>query len=110
MVDPAAARRHLAECIAVYDRFGDVSSGGFVVLFAAMLAVVEGRPADAARLCGARAAMLESSGPTLTPIDTLGLTDPEEQARAILDPASFDRAYAEGKTWDQETIRAQLLP
>ncbi len=108
--DPAAARRHLAECIAVYDRIGDVSSGGFVVLFAAMLAVVEGRPADAARLCGARAAMLESSGPTLTPIDTLGLTDPEEQARAILDPASFDRAYAEGKTWDQETIRAQLLP
>src|ERR671912_151450 len=72
----------------------------------AAAAVLKGDDAWAARILGARDAMIERTGNTLvdTPVRDLR-EEPEQQARARLSPERWDQAYAAGR---QASIAALL--
>ncbi len=96
------ARRALQEAGEVFMEVGDVSSFAAMLQFAGSVALLDGRPADAARLAGALQAKRDRGGAFLTPAEIINLPDPEHGAREALPPDEFEAAYAEGRQWSRE--------
>lgn len=74
----------------------------------AELAVDEGRPEHAVRLCDAAEALREAISALLWPIDRPGYERRVASARAALAPAAFEAAWAAGRalTWKQAIAEA----
>jgi tetratricopeptide (TPR) repeat protein len=95
--DLPTARRALVEGIVLARSIGDDSSRPPSLQLAALLADAGGHSLAAARMCGTFAAYRESHDAFLTPINTLGVSDPEAQARSHLDQLVFEEAFGEGR-------------
>jgi hypothetical protein len=78
---------------------GDRSGDEVLLQVGASLMLLEGRPADAARLLGALQAKLDRGGPLLAPSQAVGLPDPDVGARAALPAAEFEAAFEDGRSW-----------
>ena len=89
-------RRAIAEALEM-QRAMDYESGAVALLMiAARQLVREGEAARAARVCGAVAAIRERTTVGATPLEILGIPDPEIGAREALGAEAFEREFAAG--------------
>ncbi|HEY5521421.1 MAG TPA: tetratricopeptide repeat protein [Candidatus Limnocylindrales bacterium] len=106
--DAPAARDWLMQAIPIYRVIGDLSANIGVLQFGAGLLLLEGRPVDAARLAGTVQAIRDTAEHLLTPIELIGLPNPEDGARAALPAAEFEAAFNEGRALSIEKAIASL--
>jgi predicted ATPase len=100
--EPERARGWFNQGVAMFKSIGDRSGDEVVLQVGASLMLLEGRPADAARLLGALQAKLDRGGPLLAPSQAVGLPDPDVAARAALAAAEFEAAFEDGRNWSPE--------
>jgi predicted ATPase len=107
--DLAAASLHLYEGLAASWQSASQRELAAYIDHIAALAAARGHAALAARLCGATAAFRERSGTPLTPFERPAYERTQAAARAGLDAAAFDAAWAAGRAAPLEQIIAELL-
>jgi predicted ATPase/class 3 adenylate cyclase len=95
--DATLARAQLGESVLIARRIGDESSRATGLQVGALIALAEGDAEGAALLAGAFAALRDLGEPFLSPSTTIGLADPELEARAALEASAFLRAFEEGR-------------
>jgi len=106
--DAPAARDWLLQAIPIYRVIGDLSANIGVLQFSAGLLLLEGRPVNAARLTGTVQAIRDTAEHLLTPIELIGLPNPEDGARAALPAEEFESAFNEGRAMSIEKAIASL--
>jgi non-specific serine/threonine protein kinase len=97
--DHARAREFLRESVATCERIRDWRTLHFNLIALALLANAEGRPADAARLLGATAAVSALTGVPLQHAERDYHDRAVAAAREALGVAGYDAACAEGRGW-----------
>ncbi len=106
--DLARARSCLGEAAARYAALGNLLYLPWCLEGLAGVAVARDRAADAARLCGARQALLERLGPGLPPADPAGYAHTLAAARAALGDVAFAAAYEAGQVLPPDAAIAAM--
>jgi predicted ATPase/class 3 adenylate cyclase len=101
--------RTAREGLALARERGNVAGTIGFLLILARHAVGKGRPADAARICGAVDVLREQTSVGGTPIEVLGLTQPHVDAEAALGPAAYARERAAGRRLSLDEAEALAL-
>jgi predicted ATPase/DNA-binding XRE family transcriptional regulator len=106
--DHARAARLLAESLVVLQELGHKDIAWSLAGLAEAVAGL-GQPARAARLFGAAEALREASGAAIFPVDRANYDGAVAVARAQLDDATFDAAWATGWAMTLEQAIAEAL-
>lgn len=107
--DTAAARRRLAESARVLRPLGRIEGLAYVLDEAAMVAVVEGRPEDAARAMAAGAAIMEKLRMARWPLLRRLQTPITEQVEGVVAADCLERVRAEGRAGDPWEVLDRTL-
>ncbi len=96
--DLASAGRWTVRAMLENYALRDVASGTVGLPIGALLALLVGRPVDAAVILGAFESLCQRYGvrPPVGLAALIGSADPLERVREALDPATFDEAFARG--------------
>jgi predicted ATPase/class 3 adenylate cyclase len=97
------------EALPLADRAGTLTSVTSALASAAMIETRSGRPERAASIAGALETLIASTQVAITQVAMLGLPPTADEARAAMETAAFDRAYAAGQAMDREAIIAYAL-
>jgi predicted ATPase/class 3 adenylate cyclase len=102
-------RTAVAEAFTVQRARGNVTGLASLLVTCARLAIQEGDPARAARLCGAFAVLHEQTAVGITPMEVLRLPLPDDQARSALGDDVFAREFAVGRRLSLDESAALAL-
>jgi predicted ATPase/class 3 adenylate cyclase len=102
-------RDAVAEAFAVQRARGNVTGVASLLLTCARLAIQEGDPVRAARICGAFAVIREQTAVGMTPMEAMRLPLPDDQARSALGEEAFAREFAAGRTLSLDQATALAL-
>jgi predicted ATPase len=102
-------RNAAAEALQIQRARANVTGAAMVLLLCARLAIHEGDPARAARICGAVAVIREQTTVGATPMEMLREPLPDAQAQAALGEGAFDREFAAGRKLSLDEATALAL-
>jgi DNA-binding CsgD family transcriptional regulator len=105
--DPTGAAAHYRDCLGLWGEVGTQEGLADVLAGAGRLAALGGRPAPAARLLGAAAALGEALGYVLPPPERARCARAAAAVRAALGEHEFAAAWAEGRALTPEQACAE---
>jgi ATP/maltotriose-dependent transcriptional regulator MalT len=106
--DLSRARECLVEAARLHADLGNPLYLSWCLEGLAGVVATQGRAADAARLCGARDALLERLGSGLPPADPASYAHTLANVRAALGESSFSTAHEAGRALSPEAIIAAV--
>jgi predicted ATPase/class 3 adenylate cyclase len=99
--DVAGARAAIGESATIARGIGDRSAWATHLQIGALVALREGRPEDAAVLCGAYLHLDEKLGESLKPAVALGIRDPVDELRDTIRADDLEKWLADGRARDE---------
>jgi predicted ATPase/class 3 adenylate cyclase len=108
--DWVTAATLLKEALSLSDDYEDPTLVNSYIAAMGQVALVRGRPEEAARLLGAADHFLKTAGVKFAPADQAQFEQSMEKTRALLGDAAYEARVAEGAAWSPAEVIACTIP